>query len=319
MNTVTEKRKPFFIRFIQYQKERFPFVQHGPLIVVFTFSAASYSRMCRGDAGFVALPRFGIGVVTALFFFLLLRICDEFKDFEDDNRYRPYRAVPRGLVSLKELAVLGVSFLVMMVLLNGWYMPGMLVPFSLVILYMFLMTREFFVPVWLKKHPMTYMASHMVIMPLIDGYTTGLDWLTAGNTPPRGVEIFLIVSFFNGIVIEVGRKIRAPEAEETGVETYSSLYGPVKATCLWFGSMLVTGITAAIACTFVGFGMLGTFLLIPTFVLCALPGILFVASGEQRYGKTIEIAAGVWTIGMYLIVGATPMIIQLTKTLLKIT
>ena len=35
---------------------------------------------------------------------LQLRLADEFKDFEEDSRYRPYRPVPRGLVSLRDLA-----------------------------------------------------------------------------------------------------------------------------------------------------------------------------------------------------------------------
>ena len=50
----------------------------------------------------------------------------------------------------------------------------------------------------------------MLIMPLIDFYATACDWLTAGvlcRTGSSGV----LASYFNGIVIEIGRKIRAPE------------------------------------------------------------------------------------------------------------
>jgi 4-hydroxybenzoate polyprenyltransferase len=36
---------------------------------------------------------------------------------------------------------------------------------------------------------------------------------------------FFWVSFFNGTVLEIGRKIRAPQDEEAGVETYSFLWG----------------------------------------------------------------------------------------------
>ena len=46
---------------------------------------------------------------TAFLFFLQLRIADEFKDFEEDSRYRPYRPVPRGLVRLRELGWLGAA------------------------------------------------------------------------------------------------------------------------------------------------------------------------------------------------------------------
>ncbi len=33
--------------------------------------------------------------------FLQLRIADEFKDFEEDSKYRPYRPLPRGLITLR--------------------------------------------------------------------------------------------------------------------------------------------------------------------------------------------------------------------------
>lgn len=311
-----ECRRGLARRFLTYQAERFPFAQHGLLIGVFTFSAASYSRICRGVEGFVAPPRFATGVVTAVLFFFLLRIADEFKDYQDDARYRPYRAVPRGLISLGELGAIGVGVIAFQVLLNAVLMPVMLIPLALVLLYMGLMRAEFFVPAWLKRHPLTYMASHMVIMPLIDFYTTGLDWLVAGVSPPRGVEIFLVVSFFNGMVIEIGRKIRAPEAEETGVETYSSLYGPRGGSALWLGSVFTTYACALAASLVSGFGAPGFAMLTALLVLCAGPGVLFMATRRQSHAKLIETAAGVWTMGMYLILGATPMIVRTVREML---
>ncbi len=316
MHSKVKNNSSFIKRFIQYQKERFPFLQHGLLITVFTFSAASYSHMCRGESGFIPLSHFVIGAITAILFFFLLRICDEFKDFKDDSTYRPYRAVPRGLISLKELASIGVIVVCIQIMLNALFMPKMLIPFTIVILYMTIMTKEFFIPTWLKKHPMTYMASHMVIMPLIDGYTTGLDWLFASNKPPQGVEIFLIVSFFNGIVIEVGRKIRAPLKEETGVETYSALYGPIKATLFWFLCLAITFSTALWACAYIGFIKIGLILLLGTLSVCLIPGLLFIKTQKHIYAKHIETAAGIWTIGMYLIVGATPMIMAFIQSFL---
>ena len=67
---------------------------------------------------------------------------------------------------------------------------------------------------WLKRRPVTYMVTHMAIMPLIDLYATGCDWLTHsshGLRPPEGLLWFLLVSLFNGFVIEIGRKLRAGE------------------------------------------------------------------------------------------------------------
>src|SRR5690606_2728888 len=52
---------------------------------------------------------FVVAFLLALLVFLQLRIADEFKDAEDDRRYRPERPVPRGLVSLRELLAVGVA------------------------------------------------------------------------------------------------------------------------------------------------------------------------------------------------------------------
>jgi len=48
----------FIRRFLTYQKERFPFLAHGVMISAFTFSAVSYSRICRGEEGFIPLEIF---------------------------------------------------------------------------------------------------------------------------------------------------------------------------------------------------------------------------------------------------------------------
>ena len=68
------------------------------------------------------------------------------------------------------------------------------------------MTREFFVPEWLRAHPALYLVSHMVILPLILLYGSTVDWLTAGAAPPRGLIVFLAATYACGLVLELGRK-----------------------------------------------------------------------------------------------------------------
>ncbi len=300
---------PLFKRLMQYQKERFPIVQHGPLIAAFTFSASTFSRAARGENGIIPLTHLIAGILTSLCFFFLLRVTDEYKDHEDDSRYRPYRPVPRGLIRLRELSGIAAGLFVVVVIFNLLLMPVMLAPMAVILVYLFFMTREFFRPAWLKAHPLIYMVSHMMIMPLIDLYTTGLDWLVAGTPPPGGVSLFLVVSFFTGVVIEVGRKIRAPEAEETGVETYSVLYGPRKATLLWMGGLFLAYLFSIAAAWSGGFGKSGGLLLAILLLICLCRGMIFVASGRQADAKGIETMSGIWTLGMYLILGVTPLIV----------
>ncbi|MCA9838793.1 MAG: hypothetical protein KC422_17895, partial [Trueperaceae bacterium] len=153
------------MRWWQYQKERFPLFAHGPLILVFSLSALSYSSLLRG---YYAVPSFKVGLAaffTCLLFFLQLRIADEFKDHDDDLAYRPYRPVPRGLIKLKELGYLLPITMLIQLLLAFWLRPSLIWLLLLVWLYWGIMWREFFVPAWLKAHPLLYLASHMLIMP----------------------------------------------------------------------------------------------------------------------------------------------------------
>jgi 4-hydroxybenzoate polyprenyltransferase len=298
-------------RLWEYQSERFPLVQHAPLILAFTFSAASYSRIIRGAPGFISAVEYVVGALSALGLFMLLRIFDEFKDADEDARHRPYRPVPRGLVTLRELAGVGVTIVVVALALNAIVMPRMLWPWLLSLGYMLLMAREFFVRDWLKRHPIAYMISHMIVLPTIDFYTTGLDWINRGVEAPDGIIYFLLLTFLNGIVIEVGRKIRGADAEEPGVETYSALYGARRATLAWLAVLGATATTAVIAASHAGFGVVGFAVLAAFVAASSIPAILFLRSGEHRHAKRIEYAAGVWTIAMYLTLGAVPMLVDL--------
>ncbi|MGD9580968.1 MAG: UbiA family prenyltransferase [Vampirovibrionia bacterium] len=311
MTKENESQKPFIKRFYQYQKERFSFFQNGLMIAAFTFSAASFSRICRHEDSFIPIDLFIIGVITSFLFFFLLRIFDEFKDYEKDSKYQPYRAVPRGLISLKELGKVALIVIILQIALNAIFMPVMLLSYLIVMIYMSLMTKEFFVKSWLNKRPIIYMWSHMLIMPLIDFYTTGLDWLNARVYPPDGLIYFLAVTFFNGIIIEFGRKIRAKEAEEVGVDTYSSLYGPVKASIIWLVILLVTFCFALKASHSANFGFIGYSCLTIIALICSTPAFVFIKNQTQKNAKRIELAAAIWTICMYLTLGGVPMLINL--------
>jgi 4-hydroxybenzoate polyprenyltransferase len=306
-----ENNASFLERFWIYQRERFPVFGHGPLVAAFSFSAIAYSRICRGAEGFVPWDRYLIGIVTTITLFLLVRIFDEFKDRKEDAQYRPELPVPRGLVSLRELAIVGIIVAVIQIVLNALFFPKMFLIYCIVIGYLLLMGKEFFISKWLKEHQFWYVTSHMLIIPLIDIYASGLDWLVEGQMAPKGLIFFFIVSFFNGIVLEIGRKIRTPEKEAEGVLTYSSMHGPVKATIMWLVILLVTFCWAVTASWFAGYGQTGLLVMGIIFLICALPAVLFLRKMTAKSAKLIEYASALWTIAMYLSLGGIPMVTEL--------
>jgi hypothetical protein len=286
-----------------YQRERFPLAQYGPMVIVFTASAAYYSRYARGAEGFIPLGRFAIGAYTALVFFAWLRILDEHKDADVDLRYRPELPVPRGLVSRGELRRVGGWALAAAVVLNLWTEPALLAVMALVAAYAALMTREFFVGEWLRAHPAAYLLSHMAIMPLIDLYSTGLDWVPERADPPAALYLFLLLTYLNGIVIEIGRKIRIPSGEREGVDTYTSSWGVRAAPAVWLGVLLLTAGVAALALRAIGASSIEVAALGGLMLLAALPAARFLLRPTAADSRRIETASGLWTIAMYLALG----------------
>jgi len=297
-------------RWWTYQKERFPLVAHGPLIAAFSSSAVCFSALLRGSVRLPAAGSLLVAFLTAIIFFVQLRIADEFKDFEDDSRYRPYRPVPRGLVQLSELGWIGAAGALIQLLLAlllhlalGWILLG-------VWIYLSLMSKEFFVAHWIKRRPITYLWTHMLIMPLIDFYATACDWAPTQSWLPRGLFWFLIISFFNGTVVEIGRKIRAPEDEETGVSTYTALWGRPRAIFTWLGALLASATIACLAAREIHFLLPVRALLVSLWTLAACLGWQFLRKHTSQAAHRIEAFSGVWTLCLYLCLGVVPLLIQ---------
>lgn len=307
----SENNSSFLTRFFIYQKERFPFLAHGLLVASFSFSAISYSRICRSAPGFVSASTFLTGIFITITLFFLVRILDEFKDAEDDAMYRSELPVPRGLIALPELKWIAIAIVIMQLIVNIFFFPQMLIIYLIVIGYLLLMGKEFFVSRWLKKHQFWYVTSHMFIIPLVDIYASGLDWQIEGAQPPAGLLFFFAVSYMNGIVLEIGRKIRIPQEESAGVLTYSSMLGANKATMFWIATLLITLLLSLAACRFAGYGQAAFLVLVSLFIICSAPAFIFIKKKSQKASKYIEYASALWTFMMYMTLGGGPMIAKL--------
>jgi 4-hydroxybenzoate polyprenyltransferase len=289
-----------------YQKERFPLLAHGPLIAAFSACAVAFSSLLRGapapDAR-MFLTAFGV----CLLMFLQLRIADEFKDAGEDARWRPYRAVPRGLVKLSELRVVFILAALVQSALVFLLDPRLLLVLAIAWSYLGLMCVEFFCRDWLKQRPVVYLVSHMGIMPLVDFFGTACEWLPRTGTPPAGLGWFLTASFCNGIVIEIGRKLRQPEDEEEGVETYSRLWGKSGGAGVWLAALAATLTCAVMAAAAIGF-LVPVAIALACVLLFALALIPSYLKGNLR-GNHIESVSALWTLVLYLMLGLVPLLL----------
>ena len=271
----------FFNKWNTYQKERFPLVIYSLLILALSLAAGALMQSYEHTLS---------AFVMSLGIFMLLRIADEFKDYEDDCAYRPYRAVPRGLISLKELGYLGAIIIAIELALA--YQTQTLMLLVILGLYWFFMSKEFFVPTWLKAHPVIYLLSHMMIMPLIAGLMVSVQAPQATQWPLS----FLLLAFFNGVILEVGRKIRQKEEEEDGVETYSFLWGKERALKVWI--------------TMLTLSLLFFYTLVPLMIFVLLLMFeLYLIFYSKKFlqdasikGKKLETLSGVWLLLSYILI-----------------
>ncbi len=186
--------------------------------------------------------------------------------------------------------------------------PRLMIVLVIAWAYLTLMGVEFFCREWLRKHPQIYLVSHMGIMPLVDFFATACEWLPRSSSPPSGLGWFLAASFFNGIVIETGRKLRQPADEEEGVETYSHLWGKRGGSTVWLLSLAATFLCAVLASSKIDFQTPVIISLSITFGFAVISAHRF--NGASLSGKKIELISALWTLILYLTLGLAPLIIR---------
>ena len=174
-----------------------------------------------------------LAFVATFLTMLLLRVFDEFKDFEDDKVNHPERVVQRGIVTLPELSRLGGAIFAGLALANwplGWQAW---VAYAAVMGYLLLMRVELFVPEWLKNHILTYAITHQGIVPLLYLYLA-VAALGSVQVIPGRFWLAILVAVGVGLCYEISRKFTAPEDETETLPTYTKRLGTKGASIVAF-------------------------------------------------------------------------------------
>lgn len=208
--------------------------QRFPLIPVFLF-ALGYSSLALG-AGSTQniwfsdwkLSAIRLLLFTSIFIFFLLRqrVIDEFKDFTHDLEHFPDRPFPRGLISKRQLILVGGFALTAE--LGSVFLLGVkaVTAYIPVFLYSLLMAKEFFAGDWFNRHFTLYFLTHEVIFVLF-----GIFFLATLNQHPLEFDTGLLLAI--GILtaapmsIEIVRKFspRSNKKGEIVEDTYSTVWG----------------------------------------------------------------------------------------------
>lgn len=291
-----------------YQGERFPLNKTVPLLAV--FSAASLCVSARlADRPLPDWPAFVVAFVIAMALFFQMRACDEWKDAAHDSQARPDRPIPRGLVSLSTILTLGALTVPLAAAAAFFWHPPVLWVLLAVWVWLVAMTAEFGAPTWLRARPLLYLLSHMAIMPLIDLALTSIEWLPGGGIAPS-LWLFLVLSYVNGCVLEIGRKLWAPEREIPGVDSYSGHWGVRPAARAWlacvglsYALLVATGFATGVGWLTAGLGAV------------ALAGAALAARAYWRAPTPaaqdrMDSVAGLWVFFCYSTAGFLPYLVE---------
>jgi hypothetical protein len=219
---VLTRESPFARRLYAYLAERFPLLGHGVLIAAYYSSNQFLARTLTEPGRPMHYDVTTVlGALTLLCFFFHLRVFDEHKDFVEDLLHYPRRVLQSGLIRLRDLRILGGLAIVVEIVLSAVRGPGAFLAWLAAFLFSLLMLKEFFARDWLKRHFLIYATSHLLVMPLL---ALMVFSFATGRWPWEAPPWFLVyawVAFFVTFNWEVSRKIRAPEDEIEGVETYT--------------------------------------------------------------------------------------------------
>jgi hypothetical protein len=121
--------------------------------------------------------------------------------------------------------------------------------------------------------------------------------------PPAALGLFLALTFLNGVVVEVGRKIRTADAEREGVDSYTKAWGLRRAPLVWLLVLVLTAVVAGAALLAVGAGRWELVLLGALALAAAVPALRFLSTPHPKLSSQIEASSALWTIAMYLLLG----------------
>ena len=273
----------FLKKWYTYQKERFPVLVYGLYILCLTFATFFYNTKMLEIESNVGV--FIVMFVVAFLQFLMVRIIDEFKDYDEDKKYRPYRPVPRGLIKLQELRVLFVICVVIQLALTLIVNPFSFI-FLLVLWIVFiLMTKGFFIKKVLDKHILLEVAFDEIMLPVMILFLASFIKIDMSI-----LWRLLLLSYVVSWIIEIARKVRCKKDEEKGVKTYTAVFGIPKATILLSGLELILTICRLLL---PGVPLMNwaQILLLIFFIGIIVVNVFFVRKKTRKFAKAVEYLA----------------------------
>lgn len=300
----------FIKKWYTYQKERFPVLVYGMYIFcivfgVFCFNSywgeINYNKFIKSVV-FVVVPEpYQINYlklipmfIVAFLQFLMIRIVDEFKDYEEDSKYRPYRPVQRGLVTLKELRVLFIICIITQLLITLIFNTKGIFLLGILWIFFWLLSKDFFMKKVIDKHILIGVFLDELLMPILVLYLSSFIYYIDYSN----IWILLSISYIISWLVEVARKFRCKQDEEKGVKTYTAVFGIGGATLILFILQTILMILQLL--------VLGNILMlsiIGVYLILQIINLLFIKKQSKKMAKIVELSTNGYIMLTYLSLG----------------
>ncbi len=289
--------------FLAYLNERFPPIANVLLILTYYSSNQFLAIVLTRPGQAMHYDRWSFfGMLMLVSFFFHIRVFDEHKDYEEDCRHYPHRVLQSGRITLRHLKIavaIAIAIQLIAVLARG---PQAFTAWAIAFAFTLLMLREFFAAAFLKRHFVLYATSHMLIMPLLSLLVFSFATERWPWEAPRWFWVYAFVGFFVTFNWEVSRKIRAPEEEREGVDSYTKIFGTFGAA---YAVLIIRAIdTALVAAIGHHLGVSNWFYiaLAVLYLVCLAGFFQYRFHPTPRHAKMMEVYAGMYMIVFDLLV-----------------
>ncbi len=269
-----------------YFKEMYPIIPRLILGVIIFSEIYFIILLNYGVTEFdIGISEF-VGAFTIFSFLLMLRIADDFKDYELDCKLFPQRPLPAGKVTKKDLKIFAAILIVITAILNFLFMNNIIF-FLFLYIYGGLMSVWFFKKDKIQPNLMLALITHNPVQMIMNIYIISFTCIKYSLEPFTYISILTAFTlYFPALIWEISRKIRAPK-DETEYVTYSKLFGHKKVVRFVILITIVDLITNIIL--IYNLNKISILVLIINLIWYIADSIIFIKNPEKfKYIKKVE-------------------------------
>ena len=290
-----------------YFKEMYPIIPRFLLGIIIFAEIYFIILLNYGVSSFNIGMQELVGSFTIFSFLLMLRIADDFKDYDLDCKLFPNRPLPSGEVKKKDLKIFVTILIIITFILNVIFMNN-IVFFLFLYIYGGLMSVWFFQKAKIQPSLPLALVTHNPVQMIMNIYIISFTCIKYNLEPLTYITIFTAFTlYFPALIWEISRKIRTPK-DETEYVTYSKLFGYKK--CVKFVLLItIVDIITNIILVF-NLNKISIVILLLNLIWFIVDSIIFIINPNkfkfikkvERYTYITEIVM-ILTVVIYLIVG----------------